>query len=95
MTHAATPKLGAYAGLAALGLLGALATRRPELVVLAAPFALSAALGLLLALVRRIPEDVSVLNKFWHAVVEKRSKEYKGEWSGFLQGGKDAMATMT
>src|SRR5262249_35755165 len=23
-------------------------------------------------LVRRIPEDVSILNKFWHAVVEKR-----------------------
>ena len=46
-------------------------------------------------LVRRIPEDVSVLNKFWHAVVEKRSKEQKGEWSPFLQGGKDAMAAMT
>src|SRR5262245_34507259 len=42
-------------------------------------------------LVRRIPEDVSVLNKFWHAVVEKRSKEQKGEWPGFLAGGKDAM----
>jgi len=49
VTRAATPKLGAYAGLAALGLLAALATRRPELVVLAAPFALSAALGLVLA----------------------------------------------
>jgi MoxR-like ATPase len=46
-------------------------------------------------LVRRIPEDVSVLNKFWHAVVEKRSKEEKGEWGPFLQGGKDAMAVMT
>ncbi len=46
-------------------------------------------------LVRRLPEDVSVLNKFWHAVVEKRSKEDKGEWPKFLQGGKDAMATMT
>ena len=49
MTRAATPKLGAYAGLASLGLLAALATRRPELVVLAAPFALFAVLGLLLA----------------------------------------------
>ena len=49
MTRAATPKLGAYAGLASLGLLAALATRRPELVVLAAPFALAAALGLALA----------------------------------------------
>src|SRR5205814_2381389 len=49
VTRAATPKLGAYASLVALGLLAALATRRPELVVLAAPFALSAALGLVLA----------------------------------------------
>ncbi len=49
MTRVATTKLGAYAGLASLGLLAALATRRPELVALAAPFALSAAVGLLLA----------------------------------------------
>jgi uncharacterized protein (DUF58 family) len=47
MTRSASPKLGAYAGLAALGLLAALATRRPELVALAAPFALVAAVGLL------------------------------------------------
>lgn len=46
-------------------------------------------------LVRRIPEDVSVLNKFWHSVVEKRGKEARGEWAPFLQGGKDAMAVMT
>jgi hypothetical protein len=45
--------------------------------------------------VRRIPEDVSVLNKFWHGVVEKRSKENKGDWAPFAQGGKDAMAAMT
>ena len=49
MTRFATPKLGAYAGLAALGLLAALATRLPELVVVAAPFAVFAALGLVLA----------------------------------------------
>jgi uncharacterized protein (DUF58 family) len=47
MTRAATPKLGAYAGLAALALLAGLATRRPELVVIAAPFTLIAAMGLL------------------------------------------------
>jgi uncharacterized protein (DUF58 family) len=47
VTRAATPKLGAYAGLAALGLLAAIALRLPELVVLAAPFALVAALGLI------------------------------------------------
>jgi uncharacterized protein (DUF58 family) len=45
VTRAATPKLGAYAGLAALGMLAALAIRLPELVVLAAPFALVAAAG--------------------------------------------------
>jgi uncharacterized protein (DUF58 family) len=46
VTRYATPKLGAYTGLAALGLLGALALGLPELVALAAPFALVAALGL-------------------------------------------------
>ena len=58
MTRAATPKLGAYAGLAALGLLAALALGRPELVALAAPFALVAVAGLALA---RAPEvDVAL-----------------------------------
>ncbi|WP_390821181.1 ATP-binding protein [Tuwongella immobilis] len=46
-------------------------------------------------LVRRIPEDVSILNKFWHSVVEKHAKEDKGEWVSFLQGGKDAMSNMS
>jgi uncharacterized protein (DUF58 family) len=46
VTRAVTPKLGAYVGLAALGLLAALAVRLPELVVLAAPFAVVAAIGL-------------------------------------------------
>ncbi len=45
-------------------------------------------------LVRRLPEDVSILNKFWHAVVEKRSKEEKGEWEPFLEGGKETMSSM-
>jgi uncharacterized protein (DUF58 family) len=45
VTRTASPKLIAYAGLAALGLLAALAARLPELVVLAAPFALVAAVG--------------------------------------------------
>jgi uncharacterized protein (DUF58 family) len=53
-----TPKLPAYAGLAALGLLAALATRRPELAVVAAPFAAYAAIGLLL--VRRPQVDAEV-----------------------------------
>jgi uncharacterized protein (DUF58 family) len=55
-----TPKLGAYAGIAALALLGALATRRPELAVVAAPFALAAALGLLLARRPRIDAEVGL-----------------------------------
>jgi uncharacterized protein (DUF58 family) len=45
VTRTASPKLIAYAGLAALGLLAALAARLPELVVLAAPFAIVAAVG--------------------------------------------------
>jgi uncharacterized protein (DUF58 family) len=53
-----TPKLGAYVGLAALALLAALATRRPELAVVAVPFALTTALGLLLA--RRPSIDAEV-----------------------------------
>jgi uncharacterized protein (DUF58 family) len=49
MKRRPTPKLGGYAGLAALGLFGALVAERPELVALGAPFALLAALGLMLA----------------------------------------------
>jgi len=49
VTRAATPKLGAYAGLAALGLLAGLALGRPEVVALAAPFALVVCLGALAA----------------------------------------------
>jgi uncharacterized protein (DUF58 family) len=45
MTRADSSRLAAYAGLAALGLLGGLAAGRVEIVVLAAPFALAAALG--------------------------------------------------
>ena len=55
-----TPKLGAYAGLAALGLLAALATRRPELAVVAAPFALAAGLGLMLARRPRIDAEIEI-----------------------------------
>jgi uncharacterized protein (DUF58 family) len=46
VTRAASPKLGAYAGLAALALLAALVLGLPELVVFAAPFALVLAVGL-------------------------------------------------
>jgi uncharacterized protein (DUF58 family) len=49
VTRTTSPKLTAYAGLAAFGLLAAVALGRPELAVLAAPFALVPALGLPLA----------------------------------------------
>jgi uncharacterized protein (DUF58 family) len=49
MTRSFEPKLVWYTALAAAGLLAALAARLPELVVLAAPFALVPALGVLLA----------------------------------------------
>lgn len=54
MTRAFAPKLSAYAGLAALGLVGALATRLPELVVLAAPFAVLPVVGVLSARAPRV-----------------------------------------
>ena len=47
MTPFASPRLASYLGLAALGLIAALALRRAELVVVAAPFALIVAAGLL------------------------------------------------
>jgi uncharacterized protein (DUF58 family) len=43
--RAGNPRLVGYVALAALGLLGALALRRPELAIVAAPFALVVALG--------------------------------------------------
>jgi uncharacterized protein (DUF58 family) len=60
MTRAASPKVGAYAGLAALGLLAALALGLPELVLLAAPFALVVALGTLQVRAPRIDVEVEV-----------------------------------
>ncbi len=45
MTRSPSPKLGAYAGLAALGMLAALALGQAELAVLAAPFAVAVAVG--------------------------------------------------
>ena len=45
-------------------------------------------------LVQRIPDDVSIMNKFWHAVVDKKAKEKKGDWAKFAKGGKQAMTTL-
>jgi len=46
VTRAGNPRLVGYVSLAALGLLGALVLRRPELAVVVAPFALVVAIGL-------------------------------------------------
>jgi len=43
------------------------------------------------SLAQRMPEDVTMLNKFWHAVVDKHAKDKKGQWGDFAQGGKDAL----
>ncbi len=49
-------------------------------------------------LARRIPEDVALLNKFWHAVVEKRAsaakEDVKPHWDGFVDGGKKALSLL-
>ncbi|HWS35660.1 MAG TPA: AAA family ATPase [Actinoplanes sp.] len=47
------------------------------------------------SLARRSPEDLAILNKYWHGVVEPRSKEHSGEWTGFLEGGRQAIATLS
>ncbi len=49
MSRRGSPRLEGYAILAAVGLVAALALRRPELAVVAAPFALVLAIGLQLA----------------------------------------------
>ena len=46
VTRTGSPRIVGYAALAALGLIGGLALRRPELAVVAAPFALILAIGL-------------------------------------------------
>jgi uncharacterized protein (DUF58 family) len=60
VTRSFEPKLAWYAALAAAGLLGALAARLPELVVLAAPFAVVPALGVLLARAPRLEAAVEL-----------------------------------
>ncbi len=60
MTRTASPRVAAYAGLSAVGLFTALALRRPELVVLSAPFALALGLGLRVAREPRLGVSMSV-----------------------------------
>ena len=49
MTRTGSPRIGGYAAVSAIGLLAALALRRPELAIIAAPFALVLAVGTSLA----------------------------------------------
>ena len=60
MTPSPSPRVTAYAGLAAIFLFAALALRTPELAVLALPFALPLALGLRLARPPRIQVELAV-----------------------------------
>ncbi|MFZ1880667.1 MAG: DUF58 domain-containing protein [Gaiellaceae bacterium] len=60
MTRWASPKLAAYSGLSAVGLLTALVFARPELVALTAPFLLALAAGLALATPPRLTVDVEL-----------------------------------
>ncbi|KUN32901.1 ATPase [Streptomyces longwoodensis] len=47
------------------------------------------------SLARRDPEDLALMNKYLHGVVEPRSKEEGGSWPEFLEGGRDAIATLS
>ena len=60
MTRYSTPKLAGYAGLSAVGLLGALAFAQPELVALTAPFLLAVTAGLALATAPRLSAHVEL-----------------------------------
>jgi uncharacterized protein (DUF58 family) len=60
VSRRASPRLEGYAILAAVGLVGALALRRPELAVAAAPFALALVLGTRPSRVPRLEVELSV-----------------------------------
>jgi MoxR-like ATPase len=47
------------------------------------------------SLARRSPEDLAILNKYLHGIVEPRSKKDGGEWTPFLVGGREAIATLS
>ncbi|GIH72608.1 ATPase AAA [Sphaerimonospora thailandensis] len=47
------------------------------------------------SLARRAPEDLAILNKYWHGVVEPRSQKDGGEWTSFLEGGRQTISTLS
>jgi uncharacterized protein (DUF58 family) len=82
-----TPKLGAYTGLTALGLLAALALGLPELVALSAPFALVTALGLAAVRVPEVDVEVELEREraLQHEEVEVRIRVTTGHTVGRLE----------
>jgi uncharacterized protein (DUF58 family) len=60
VTRRASPRLEAYAVLAAIGLVASLALRRPELAALSAPFALLLTVGLQVAREPKLEVDFTV-----------------------------------
>ncbi|HEY5871669.1 MAG TPA: DUF58 domain-containing protein [Gaiellaceae bacterium] len=63
MTRTASPRLLGYAALAAVGLVAALALRRPELAIVAAPFALLLAIGTRVAREPQLSIDVDLAHE--------------------------------
>ncbi|MEC3998134.1 AAA family ATPase [Actinacidiphila sp. DG2A-62] len=47
------------------------------------------------SLARRAPEDLAILNTYLHGVIEPRGKDLGGAWPEFLEGGRDAIATLS
>ncbi|MEV4845490.1 AAA family ATPase [Micromonospora matsumotoense] len=47
------------------------------------------------SLARRSPEDLAILNKYLHGVVEPRAKQNGEGWAGFLDGGRQAIASLS
>ncbi|HJP73570.1 MAG TPA: AAA family ATPase [Pseudonocardiaceae bacterium] len=47
------------------------------------------------SLARRVPEDLAIINKYWHGVVEPRSKDQGGNWPEFLAGGRETLKTLS
>ncbi len=47
------------------------------------------------SLARRSPEDLAILNTYLHGVIEPRSKNDGGPWTGFLEGGRQAISALS
>ncbi|GLY27408.1 AAA family ATPase [Kineosporia sp. NBRC 101731] len=47
------------------------------------------------SLARRSPEDLAILSTYWHGVIEPRSQNEGGEWTGFLEGGRQAISVLS